>query len=254
MRQVNIPLVSIIMPCYNSSKTVSKAIKSVIEQTYTNWELLITDDCSKDQSREIIKSYSDKDNRIKLYTLEENMGVANARNNSMADAKGTYIAFLDSDDKWHSEKLEIQINYMLQNNIDFSYTAYKKINNEDIIISDKIKVRETGIAYKDLLKHNEMGCLTIVINNKLIEGRQFQKVGHEDYVFWLSILKTGVKSYGINKVLSYYRVGNESISSNKLKAMGFTWNIYRNIEGLDFLKSSYYFLHYAFNSFLKSFK
>ena len=88
----------------------------------------------------------------------------------------------------------------------------------------------------------------------LIEEKQFQPVGHEDYVFWLSILKTGVKSYGINKVLSYYRVGSESISSDKRKAMTFTWNIYRNIEGLDFFKSSYYFLHYAVNSFLKSLK
>lgn len=248
------PLTSIIMPCYNSSKTISKAIKSVIEQTYKNWELLITDDCSKDNSREIIKSFCDKDNRVKLFHLKENMGVANARNNSIAYAVGSYIAFLDSDDMWHPEKLQIQINYMLKNNIEFSYTAYKKIDNYDIVISDKIKVQETGIAYKDLLKHNEMGCLTIVINRKLIEGIKFQRVGHEDYVFWLSILKTGVMSYGINKALSYYRVGNESISSDKHRAMGFTWNIYRNIEGLDFFKSAYYFLHYAFNSFLKSLK
>ena len=253
MNKLNV-IISIIMPCYNASETINDAIKSVIAQDYDNWELLITDDCSTDNSVSIVKEYCEKDDRVKLFELKENAGVANARNNSISFASGSYIAFLDSDDKWHSRKLSVQIDYMLKNNVDFSYTAYQKINNGGDIVSSKIKVRDSGISYHDLLKHNEMGCLTIMLKKDLLEGIKFKKVGHEDYVFWLSILKSGIQAFGINEVLAYYRVGDKSLSSDKRKAIGFTWNIYRKEENLGLVQSSYYFMNYAIKSYLKSLK
>jgi len=247
-------LVSIIMPCYNASSVISKSIDSVLNQSYANWELLITNDCSTDNSEEIIEEYLKKDSRIKLFNLEHNNGVAAARNNSISHAKGDYICFLDSDDTWFSKKLEKQVIFMLENNYQFSYTGYRKINNEDVFISKPIKVSSKGVYYKDLLKHNEIGCLTVMISKNVLGKHKMIKVGHEDYVLWLSILKKGVVAYGINEVLASYRVGNESISSNKLKAAGFTWNIYRNIEKKNLFISSYYFINYAFYSLIKYLK
>lgn len=251
----SMPLVSIIMPCYNASEIIGKSIESVLNQTYSNWELLITNDCSKDNSEEIVRNYMVKDDRIKLYTLEKNSGVAAARNNSINYAKGDYIAFLDSDDIWFATKLERQVELMCMNNVQFCYTAYRKIDNEDAFISKPIHVSDKGIDYKQLLKHNEMGCLTVIMSREALGDNRMVKVGHEDYVLWLSILRErGIKAYGINEVLAGYRVGNESISSNKLKAAGFTWNIYRNIEKLNLLKSCYFFSNYALRAFLKYIK
>lgn len=247
-------LVSIIMPCYNSASTIARSIDSILSQTYRNWELLITNDCSSDNSVEIIDSYMLEDHRIKLYTLSKNSGVAAARNNSLNNATGHYIAFLDSDDTWLPKKLELQLAFMVENNYNFSYTAYRKIDINDFSISRPINVSTEGVNYSKLLKHNEIACLTVMLNKELLNEKRMIKVGHEDFVFWLSILKEGVVAYGINEVLAGYRVGNESISSNKIKAAGFTWNIYRNVEKLNFFKSLYYFSNYAFFSMIKFLK
>jgi len=249
-----LPLVSIIMPCFNASDLIVRSIESVLNQTYANWELLITNDCSRDNSELIIQEYLKKDSRIKLFNLSQNSGVAAARNNSINQAQGDFIAFLDSDDTWFPTKLEKQITFMTENDYAFSYTAYRKIDNNDKFISKPIEVITKGINYSKLLKHNEIGCLTAVVHKSLLKDKRMIKVGHEDYVFWLSILRGGVLAYGLNEVLASYRVGNESISSNKLKAASFTWNIYRNIEKLGFFKSLYYFANYALLSVIKYLK
>lgn len=247
-------LVSIIMPCFNASETIQKAIESVRRQNYENWELLITDDCSSDRTNEIVSKLMLEEPRIKLFKLGENQGVAAARNYSISHAKGSYIAFLDSDDCWLPTKLESQLSVMIKKGYVFSYTGYRKININDEIISKPINVSEKGVSYLDLLKHNEIGCLTVVVHASLLKDKVFRKVGHEDYVMWLTILKCGVKAFGINEVLSYYRVGNESISSNKVKSAKFTWNIYRRVEKLSFIQSLCYFSSYACHSFIKYLK
>lgn len=248
------PKVSIIMPSYNSSKYITDSIKSVQAQSYLNWELLITNDCSTDESVEIINEFIKKDSRIKLFNLEQNSGVAAARNKSIDHANGDYFAFLDSDDIWLPTKLQKQIDFMIKNDYLFSYTAYRKIDNNNNYISKPISVSIKGVNFYNLLKHNEIGCLTAIVHKSILKDKRMIKIGHEDYVLWLSILKEGFMAFGLNEVLAGYRVGNESISSNKLKAAGFTWNIFRNIEKLNFFRSLYYFTNYAFTTVIKYLK
>ena len=145
----SLPLVSVITPSYNSEEFISQTINSVINQTYSNWELLITDDCSNDLSIEIIKPFVKKDRRIKLYTLEHNSGSGVARNNSIKYAKGKYIAFCDSDDQWLPNKLEKQIAFMKENNLQFSYSSYKVCNEEDKIVGSVICPKE--VSFRKML-------------------------------------------------------------------------------------------------------
>ena len=153
------PLVSIIMPAYNSEKYISESIESVIKQTYQNWELLITDDKSQDSTRTIVKSYSKKDPRIKLFFNSENGGAGVARNNSIKEANGRFIAFLDADDIWLPEKLEKQINFMLEGEYIFTYTAYQKFKGTSSL---GIFLPPSTTTYNKLLSSNVIGCLTAV--------------------------------------------------------------------------------------------
>lgn len=244
-------LVSIITPVYNAEQYLDQTIKSVLKQTYTDWELIIIDDCSTDKSSQILKAFLEDDTRIKLFSQEKNCGVAYSRNLGIEMAKGKYITFLDSDDLWDYTKLEVQLAKLKQNDYALCYSAYRKIDSKNKIIAKHVPVKENGISYFELLKHNEIGFLTAIYDVEKIGKQEFIKVGHEDYVYWLEILKKGFKAYGINEVLASYRVHSGSISSNKLKAASFTWNIYYNIEKLGLLTSIYFFFNYAARSSIK---
>jgi teichuronic acid biosynthesis glycosyltransferase TuaG len=244
------PLISIITPCYNSAKYIEETISSILKQTYTTWQLVIVNDCSKDNTAAIIETYTARDKRIHFIDLKINGGVANARNQGIKHATGDFIAFLDSDDLWDETKLEKQLRFMLENHFNLCHTAYRKIDSESKVITSAINVSK-NVNYNQLLKHNEIGCLTAMFNVKEIQKRYFLKVGHEDFVFWLDILKDGYKSSGLNEVLASYRVHNNTVSSNKIKSATFTWNIYRNVEKLSFFKSAFYFICYSYNSFRK---
>ncbi len=246
--------VSIITPVFNSENYLEETINSVLNQTYQNWELIIIDDCSTDNSVDIINKFLKNDSRIKFISLNKNSGVASARNSGIEVAKGRFIAFLDSDDIWDENKLEYQLSLMIKNDYALTYTAYRKINNENNVIAKHIPVKETGLRYKDLLKHNEIGFLSAIYDSDKIGKQNFLNQGHEDYSFWLNILKKGFTAWGINKVLASYRVHSNGISSNKLKAITFTWNIYRNVEKLSLFDSIYYFIMYSINSSLKRMK
>ena len=243
------PEVSIITPAYNSGRFVALTIASVLEQTYENWELLLVDDCSTDNTLNIIEPFL-KDYRIKLLTNKSNQGVAYSRNLAIKEAKGRFIAFLDSDDMWATDKLQKQISFMKLNNYALTHTSYRKINLRNELISNALPVSKK-VSYSQLIKHNEMGCLTCVYDSHRIGKFYFIKVGHEDFVYWLAILKQGICSYGLNIPLAYYRVHKNTISSNKFKAAKFTWSIYRNIEKFGFLKSLYIFSHYTCRSLFK---
>jgi teichuronic acid biosynthesis glycosyltransferase TuaG len=202
----------------------------------------------------IINEFLKNEDRIKVLSLYKNSGVAFARNSGIDVAKGRFIAFLDSDDIWDENKLEYQLSLMIKNDYILSYTAYRKINSEGNIVAKHIPVTETGIRYKDLLKHNEIGFLTAIYDSHRIGKQFFLNHGHEDYSFWLNILKNDFTAWGINRVLASYRVHSKGISSNKLKAISYTWNIYRNIEKLKLLDCIYYFMTYAIRTSLKKFK
>ena len=244
-------LVSIITPAYNAEKYIKDTIESVIAQTYTNWEMIIVDDASVDNTKNIIKSYQEKDERIKLISLNTNQGVANARNTAIVNAKGQYIAFLDADDFWDKEKLSKQIEFMQNNKIAFSYHAYKlfDLSNQ----KQKEIFVPKNLNYKELLKGNTTGsCLTVCLDRKIVNHIYFSKEKHEDYICWLDILKQyDITAFGINKVLGTYRIGKKSISSNKLKSAVWNWNVYRNSQKLSILESLYYMYFYIINGFKK---
>lgn len=244
---MNQPLISIIMPAYNASATIKESIDSVLSQSYRHWELIIIDDASTDNTLDVIKNYQKKDKKIKVLKNKNNLKVAKTRNRGLDKAKGQYIAFLDSDDKWTHTKLENQLNFMLKNNIKFSYTNIQILNKKN----KELKF-EREADYKKLLKGNQISCLTVMLDSSLVNNLRMKDIGHEDYLFWLEILKeNNIKAYNVNKTLAYYRDEGDSLSSNKLKAASWQWNIYRNHLKLSLLSSIYNFLFYIINGIKK---
>lgn len=244
-------LVSIITANYNCEKFIEDTIQSVLSQTYKNWEMIIVDDVSTDNSINVIGKYIEKDSRIRLIKLEKNTGAAVARNTAIKDAKGRFIAFLDSDDLWIPEKLEKQIYFMITNNYDFTYTNYNLID-EDNIKYGKTFEAEKEVSYKDLLKTCSIGCLTAIYDTKKI-GKVYMPLirRRQDYGLWLRILKIISKGYCLEESLAIYRRRENSISSNKKNAAIYQWKIYRTVEKLNILSSIYYFLNYTINGFMK---
>ncbi len=242
-------LVSIITPCYNSSKYIDKTIESVINQTYQNWELIIIDDCSIDNSVMIIKEYCKKDSRIKLLKLDRNVGPALARNEGIKQAKGKYIAFLDSDDIWLPPKLEKQIKFMLANDLAVTCSSYYTINENGKRLNMRI-VKES-LSYNDMLKSNQIGNLTGIYDCEKLGKIYMENVSHEDYTLWLKVMQKACNTKAIVEPLAEYRILKRSISSNKLKVLKWQWNIYRNFLKFNTIKSLFYFCHYIFHGINK---
>jgi len=241
-------LVSIIMSSYNSSSFLDDSIMSVINQSYVDWELLITDDCSQDYSVELIQKYTEIDHRIKLFSLNRNVGAAAARNNSLEKASGKYIAFLDSDDIWLNNKLECQLAFMKLNDYAFTFSAYDKISEFGEKLSKIIYVPRS-VTYNQLLRNTIIGCLTVIIDKEKTGDFRMPiiKSAH-DTGLWLSILKRGFIAYGLNEVLATYRVVSNSNTANKWKAANNVWKLYRDIEKLSILQTLFCFCYYSFNS------
>lgn len=239
------------MPCFNASQYIEETINSVISQTYLDWELIIVDDCSIDNSIEIVKSSHKNDLRVKLITLPKNVGVAVARNIGIEESRGRFIAFLDSDDLWYPDKLEKQISFMKENNIDLSYTGYEKINEEGKCFQ-KMRV-PLKVSYPDLLKTCYIGCLTVVYDTQNL-GKIYMPTNtkREDFATWLSILKRTAYAYAVPETLAKYRVYSSQSSSKKINMAQENWNLYRNIENLNLFKSLYYFSHYAVNGVVRT--
>jgi teichuronic acid biosynthesis glycosyltransferase TuaG len=248
---MNTPLVSIITPVYKAEEFIEETIQSVMKQTYSNWEMVLINDQSPDNSKEIILSLAAQDSRIRLVDLPENSGAAIARNTGIEAAHGEFIAFLDSDDLWHPQKLEKQIKFMLDNDYAFSFTAYELID-EDGDKMDKIVSVPQEINYHALLKNTIIGCLTVVLNrSKIGEIKMLNIRTRQDFVLWLDILKRGNTAYGINEPLAYYRKVEGSISSNKIKTAKRNWQVYRKIEKLSLGYSAWCFMNYAYNAVKK---
>ncbi|MCI5839511.1 MAG: glycosyltransferase family 2 protein [Peptoniphilaceae bacterium] len=249
---MNNDLVSVITPVYNAKKDIAKTIDSVLSQTYKNFEMILVDDYSTESSDEIIEEYMKKDERIKYIKLKKNSGAAVARNTAIDNAKGRFIAFIDSDDIWKREKLQNQIEFMKKNDIDFSFTSYRYVKNGK---NEKIAHAVEKIDYNGLLKNTLIGCSTVIIDIKKLGKFHMPNVRRgQDFATRLMILKKIPYAYGIDEVYTYYKVGDDSLSHNKVKAFKRTWNIYRNIENFGILKSSYYFCFYAINAVLRRIK
>ena len=244
-------LISIITPCFNSSDFISDTIESVINQTYKNWELLIIDDCSTDNSVKIIQEYLEKDTRIKLYINTKNSGAAVSRNLGLMKSSGRFISFIDSDDIWEPLKLEVQINFMLEKNCPISFTNYRLIDEKGASLNKIIKVVKE-IDYKGYLKNTIIGMSTSMIDLTKTEDFKFINIrARQDTYLWITLLKRGLIAHGINKTLVNYRVRKNSISANKFKAAKKVWGLYYKKEKLGIVKSIYFFTHYIFNALKK---
>ncbi len=234
-------LISIITPAHNAEHFLAQCLTSVADQTYTDWEHILIDDCSSDGSATLINQYVSKDPRIKYHRLSENSGAGVARNTAIKMAKGAYIAFLDSDDMWHPEKLSKQLAFMQRNGYYFSFTSYGTINDVGIP-TDKVFRAKKVVTYNSALYKNPIGCLTVMYDVAYF-GKQYMPTirKRQDYALWLTLLKK-TNGYGLDEVLATYRLGNESISSNKLDLIKYEWSIYRDVEGLSWFKSAFYLL------------
>ena len=237
-------LVSIIMPVYNCEGFIEQAIRSVLQQTYQNWELIVVDDGSTDQSYALMKQLSQAQPNIKLYRMKKNMGVAFVRNYATEIAKGTYIAFLDCDDLWVPEKLERQISFMQKENVLLSYASYILIDKYGKDIG--VYSAPEKVTYVDMLRTSSIGTLTMVYDAEKLGKYYFENHGHEDYIFKLQILKHIDCAKGLVEPLAKYRITNDGLSHNKIKTAYWQWSIYRKYEKLSLLKSFYYFISYAY--------
>lgn len=240
---------SIIMPNFNGEFFLKDAIQSVLNQTLTDWELIIIDDGSSDSSEKIVESIIEKDDRIKLLKNEKNLGAGLSRNRGIEIAKGRYIAFLDSDDKWVSSKLEAQLEFIQAKRAKVAFSSFKIINAKSEEVAMFLAPKE--VTYKGLLKTNSIGNLTGVYDSDYFGKVYFRKEKHEDYILWLTLLKKIERGYGQESFLAYYRKHSDGISHNKFKAMSWQWRIYRSIEKLTLIESLYYSYFYIYNGLTK---
>lgn len=247
MNQYDNILISIITPVYNAENYISKAIESVKEQTHKNWEMILIDDCSIDNSEVVIQKYL-TDLRIHYLKMEKNSGGARARNKGLEIAKGKIIAFLDADDQWKPEKLEKQLMFMLNNHYAFTFTSYEILGQKE----NKIVQVPHKLSYSDFMKNTIIGTLTVMINTNIVGPIRLVDVQKDhDSMTWAELLKRGYFAYGMNESLAYYRKVPGSISNNKFRAVKNHWNNCRRIQKISFFKCTYYFIFYLFNAIKK---
>ena len=245
-------LVSIVMPAYNSEKYISDSINSVIKQTYTDWELIIIDDCSKDNTLSIVKEFQATYNNIRIYRNDENSGVSKTRNKGIYEAQGEWIAFLDSDDMWEENKLAIQMKYAQKNNANFMFTGVSYIDENGSYYKGIFEVPEK-VAYKKLLKQNIISCSSVLVKKSYFTDIKMENDNiHEDFCVWLKILRLEPFAYGINQPLLIYRISRNSKSGNKIKSLKMAYKTYRYL-GINPVKACYFMLFYIAKN-LKKYK
>lgn len=244
-------LVSIITPSFNSESELVLTYNSLVAQSYDNLQWLVTDDASSDSTWDMLLEVASKNKNVRIFKNDINSGAAFSRNNSIAHATGDFIAFIDSDDLWFPEKLEKQVAFMEENNIDFSFTAYELIDENGKPTGQKVDTHLTGpVTYEDMLrKKATLGCSTVMLRRSAFDDITMPLIRTgQDYGLWLKLLKTGAKAYPMPEVLTQYRILPNSISRNKVKKAKRQWQIYREIEKLPFLKSVECFCFYAWRA------
>ena len=236
--------VSVIIPIHNSSKFLDECIDSVINQTYNNLEIIIIDDHSTDNSIKIINKK--KDNRIKIYKLVNDKGAASARNLGIEKATGDYICFLDSDDYWYKDKIEKQVEFIEKNNYTFIYGSYLYLKNN----KTKLAKIPKSMNYNKALKNTAIFTSTVMFNMKYLTKEDIYMPNiskGQDTATWWKVLKKGITAYNIGEVLVVYRVGEKSLSHNKLNALKRTWNLYKQ-EDINYFRKVYSFMCYIINA------
>lgn len=246
-------LVSIVTPVYNAGKVLERTIQSVITQSYEKWELLLIDDCAKDNSAEIIQHMAENEPRIKYFKLEQNSGAAVARNIGIKEARGQYLAFLDADDYWLENKLQRELELMRNNKCSFVYAATQMIDQDDQKIGSYTPVPE-WTDFKHLLKRTVIATSTVLLDmSKVGDFSMPLRRSGQDYATWLLLLRRVGKAYGINEPLTLYRISPKSLSSNKFKSIKQVYDIQTKNEGLNPLNAGYNTLCFCLYAFKKHF-
>ena len=268
-------MISVIMPCYNGESYIAEAIESVIGQTVTDWELIVTDDGSTDGSADIIRAYAEADRRI-TYIATPNLGAAHARNTGVTAARGEYIAFLDCDDIWLPDKLAKQLQLAESTKADIVYCSYRvfsdgcaagKSHGEARTVHDLVQTPGTVSAedipgrdfivpartdYRHMLSVSVISCSTAFLTAQAAAAYPFDEgIYDEDYVCWISMMKGNLKAVGCTEILALYRVNASSKSFNKLKAAGRRWQLYRRTLKLPLITSVKCFIKYAVSGLIK---
>lgn len=240
------PLVSIVVPVFNTEYYVQHCIDSVKNQTYSNWELILVDDFSSDNSFKICQEASEIDNRIKAIKKDKNSGALDSRNRGIRESSGQYLCFLDSDDTFEPTKIETQVNFMIQNDHAVSFTMFQRITEEGEFMGASNVHFAPKISYHQLLGNPQFSIITLMIDKSKVDVPllELEIIKAEDYVFHLAILKQGFSAYGINEALSNYRFRKGSQSSSFMGNAGDLWKVLYKIEKLGLLASCFYFSRY----------
>lgn len=243
--------ISVITPAYNAADYIAETIQSVQAQTFTDWEMVIVDDCSADATYQVACSYAEADSRIRVIRHAKNSGVAAARNTALDAATGDYVAFLDSDDLWMADKLEKQYRYMEENGYVLTYTPYRPFTADQPEGKKVVKVPDV-MTYQRIFGNTAIACLTVMVNRQKAGPFHMPPLTHtEDQCTWQEILSRGYKAYALQDPLALYRESSDSLTGNKKKALKKQWSTYRNYHKFSVLKSGFYFVCYAINAIKK---
>lgn len=246
--------ISIVVPVYHAEKYIMQTISMVQKQTYTNWELILVEDCSKDTTRQILKEFeqNNQDGRVRIIYKEKNEGAAKARNTGLDVITGDYLAFLDADDIWFPEKLEKEMCFMRDKGAAFVFTAYEFGDENAVGTGKYVRVPET-LNYHRALSRTIIFTSTTLFDLSKIDKQllYMPNVASEDTATWWQILRSGIVAHGLDEVTTVYRRPAKSLSSNKGKAMIRIWNLYRNVEGLSFFQSAMNFVGWAYRATIR---
>ena len=240
-------LVSVITPAYRAGLVIGATIESVLQQTFADFEMLIVDDVSPDDTVDVVQRYAAGDSRIRLLQHRTNHGPAGARNTALSAASGRFVAFLDSDDLWLPEKLERHVRFMERHRPAVSYTQYRRIDGTGTPVSEVIDVPER-LDYRSLLKNTAITTSTVIVDRSATGPFQMPAVFYDDYACWLGFLKRNLVALGLREDLTRYRVLGGSYSRNKLRSAAQVWRIYRDVEQLSWPSAAWAFGHYAWNA------
>lgn len=244
--------VTIVMPAHNAARTIDASIRSVFEQRFDNWKLIVIDDASTDKTCTIVQEWCNLDCRIQLHRLPKWSGVAAARNVGLELATSVYIAFLDSDDRWAPTKLEEQVAFLKKSGTLITFTSYYRINEHDSIIG--VVVAPAQVTYKKILRSNFIGNSTAMYVRSSLSDIRFSSVANEDHLFWINCLRKinrAVYSTPSKDILSFYLVRANSLSANKIKSVKNEWLIYRHELDFSVLRSMYFVATYMYYGIAK---
>ncbi len=247
------PLVSVIMPAYNAAPFIEEAINSVISQTVTDWELLVIDDSSTDNTSRIVEGIANRDNRVKLLVNEKNMGAAGSRNRGLDIFQGQFVALLDSDDYWYPQMLEKMLARAEETKADIIYCSYELVDEQGKKVCNDFLVPEKT-SFRESIVRSVITCSTVLITGELAKNNRFpMNMYHEDIAMWFQILRDGGTARGVSEVLAAYRQRSDSKTSNKLKSAGRRWLIYRKHLKMSIIDCATTMVRYGYYG-LKKFK